>query len=99
MRRPLAGRELWRVGDWGGASMQIGRHWEEVGASALEALVGRAGTLQPEFVPRAVVSFVGDSACEQAFQRAGLSNPDALLVGPLSGHLALQSVAFKWSLE
>jgi hypothetical protein len=98
-RRPLAGRELWRIGDWGGASTQIGRRWEEIGATALGALVGQLSRRQPGFTPLAAVSFVLESACERAAQAAGLSHADALLIGPLDGRLALQPVDFKWSLE
>jgi hypothetical protein len=98
-RRPLAGRELWRIGDWGGASTQIGRRWEEVGAAALGALVGEPSPARLEFTPLGAVSFVLESACERAAQAAGLSHADALLIGPLEGRLALQPVDFKWSLE
>ena len=95
----LAGRAVWRIGDWGGASGQIGRHWEEVGDAALERLVGHASPSRPEFIPRAAVSFVREAELEQAVQAVGLSHADALLLGPLEGRLALQPVDFKWSLE
>ena len=39
-RSPLEGRQLWRIGDWGGASEQIGRQWEIVGARCLQPLIG-----------------------------------------------------------
>jgi hypothetical protein len=97
--RPLAGRELWRVGDWGGASAQIGRRWELVGAAALERLVDRPSPNQPGFVARAAVSFVDDPTLERAIHGAGLTNADAMLLGPLEGRLALQPVDFKWSIE
>src|SRR4051794_959309 len=99
MPRPLVGRELWRIGDWGGASGQIGRHWEQVGSATLESLVGRQSLRRPEFVPGAVVSFVEDSERERAVQAAGLSHADALLLGGVGGRLTLQPVDFKWSLE
>jgi hypothetical protein len=95
----LARRAVWRIGDWGGASGQIGRRWEAVGDAALERLVGCASPNRPEFVPRAVVSFVREAELEQAVQAVGLSHADALLLGVLEGRLALQPVDFKWSLE
>jgi hypothetical protein len=79
--------------------MHLGRRWEDVGASALADLVGRPSPSQTDFVPRAVASFVHDSAVERAIQAAGLPHADAVLIGPLEGRLALQPVDFKWSLE
>src|SRR5919197_856581 len=55
----LSTRSVWRIGDWGGASGQIGRRWETVGDAALERLVGYASPNRPEFVPRAVDSLEG----------------------------------------
>lgn len=98
-RRPLTGREVWRIGDWGGASNLIGRRWESVGAAAVTNLVGRPSPTRPDFVPDRCLSFILDQAHEQALQSAGYSHPDVLLAGPLDRQTALQPVDFKWSLE
>jgi hypothetical protein len=97
-RRPLIGRELWRIGDWGGASMQIGRRWEQLGASHLPALL-RQPDSAAGFAPRAALSFVGDSRLSASIQAAGLPNADAVLLGTVGPRLALRPVDFKWSLE
>jgi hypothetical protein len=97
--RPLSGREVWRIGDWGGASGHIGRRWEEVGAAGLQALLDRPSPSQPDFVPRASISLVHARELEQAVQAAGLAHADAVLLGRQDGRVALQSVDFKWTLE
>ncbi len=97
-RRQLTGRELWRIGDWGGASMLIGSRWEQLGAShlpgLLDQLAGAAG-----FAARGALSFVGDSRLSASIQAAGLPNADAVLLGTVGSRLALRPVDFKWSLE
>ena len=98
-RTSFGRREVWRIGDWGGASGQIGRRWEEVGSGALGDLVGRASPTHPEYVPRAALSFATDEACQAALHAVGLTHADAILLGSLGGRLALQPVDFKWSLE
>src|SRR5215216_6364651 len=97
--RPLAGRELWRIGDWGGASAQIGRRWEHVGAAALGKLIGPPRSHPDGFQSRATISFVDDPAFERAIHGSGLTNADALLVGFVGDRPALQPIDFKWSLE
>lgn len=97
--RPLTGREVWRIGDWGGASAYIGRRWEQVGAAALAALIGRPNPRHAEFTPLQAVSLVQDSVVEQAVQAAGLPHADAVLIGFRGERLALQPVDFKWSIE
>jgi hypothetical protein len=97
--RRLIGREVWRIGDWGGASMHIGRRWEELGAATLERLVDQPSSNQVGFQPWAAVSFVLEPEVERAVQSVGLTNPDGLLVGAQADQLALQPVDFKWSLE
>src|SRR5215213_7083099 len=65
-RRPISahsqleGRQLWRIGDWGGASDQIGRRWETLGARALSGLLGtpRPGPKGAPYVPRQAVVLV-----------------------------------------
>ena len=88
-RRQLTGRELWRIGDWGGASLQIGRRWERVGASHLAALPGRPD-LGPEFEARAALSFVSHDGLSASIQAAGLPNADAVLLGTVGPRLALR---------
>ncbi|MCC7104422.1 MAG: hypothetical protein IT307_04705 [Chloroflexi bacterium] len=97
--RPLTGREVWRIGDWGGASNLIGRRWEAVAASMVAGLLDRPSPTYPALVPTRCVSFVLDAGHEQALQSAGYAHPDALLVGPVEDRLGLQSIDFKWSIE
>src|SRR3954447_20959053 len=49
-RSPLEGRQLWRIGDWGGASEQIGKRWEQLGVGGLQALLGKE-RVGPDGVP------------------------------------------------
>lgn len=100
-RSPLEGRQLWRIGDWGGASEAIGRRWEEVGARVLDDLLGkpRPGPNGREYLPRAAVVLTSDPALAAAVQRHGRTHADALLVGVERGRPVLEPVDFKWSLE
>ena len=98
-RRPLAGRELWRIGDWGAASQQIGQRWEQLGAAHLQDLARLPATPSALFRAEAAISLVESADCQQAIQAAGLPHADAVLVGSIDGHRALRAVDFKWSLE
>jgi hypothetical protein len=89
---------LWRIGDWGGASMQIGRRWEQLGASHLPALLGQDAPVTG-FEARAALSFVSNQGLSASIQAAGLPNADAVLLGTVGPRLALRPVDFKWSLE
>lgn len=101
---PPSTRDLRRerlAGNWGGASEQIGRRWEEVG---LRALLGRlnAGMSWPEqnASVRKVVPLAGDDALQTALSRAGLPNPDVIVGLDMDGEsLVLQALDFKWNLE
>src|SRR5438093_8123260 len=81
-RSPLEGRQLWRIGDWGGASEAIGRRWEQLGARALRAeVLGRArgGPGGAEYVPRSALILTEDASLAEAVHRHGKSHADALL--------------------
>src|SRR5207249_2801236 len=83
-RSPLEGRQLWRIGDWGGASEAIGRRWEELGARALRAEVlgrPRAGPDGGLYVPRGALILGEDPALAAVVHRHGKAHADALLVG------------------
>lgn len=98
---PLQGRQLWRVGDWGGASEQIGRRWELFGAEQLRALLHkpRPGPGGAAYVPRSAVIISSDPALSAAVHRSGKAHADAILVGIADGHAIYEPVDFKWSLE
>lgn len=98
---PLEGRQLWRVGDWGGASGYIGHRWEELGQVELRALLGhpRPGPGGGTFVPRAAVVISADPALSAAVHRGGKPHADAILVGCVDGRPVLEPVDFKWTLE
>jgi len=101
-RSPLEGRQLWRIGDWGGASEAIGRQWEAFGARALRDAVlqhPRPGPAGTNYVPRAAVVISDDPTLAQAVHRHGKAHADALLVGPMDGQVVLEPVDFKWTLE
>lgn len=92
---------LQRIGNWGRADEALGRHWEEVGLSALANLLGEpraAGTVT--YAPRTVLALAEDEALRREIHGTGLPNPDANLVGVTAGGAGvLQPVDFKWSLE
>jgi len=96
---PLGGRRLWEIGSWGNASDQIGRRWEEIGREALTRRLSQDECLRAGPRPPVLLSLTGDDSVQSGFQAIGLTNPDALLVGQLDGHLSLRPVDFKWSLE
>lgn len=100
-RSPLEGRQLWRIGDWGGASEQIGRRWETLGARALLTLLGvpRPGPNGAPYVPRRAVVLVDEPELAAQVHAAGKPHADAILVGQADGRTVLEPVDFKWNLE
>ena len=100
-RSPLEGRQLWRVGDWGGASEQIGRQWERIGARCLEELIGveRPGPDGGVYVPKRALVLAADPELAAQVQAHGKSHADAILIGVQEDHSVLEPVDFKWTLE
>ena len=100
-RSPLAGRQLWRIGDWGGASEQIGRQWERIGARCLETLIGveRAGPDGDVYLPKRSLVLAAEPALATQVQAHGKTHADAILVGVQGGRTVLEPVDFKWTLE
>ena len=100
-RSPLTGRQLWRVGDWGGASEQIGRRWETLGARALEAITREARPALRGLgaVTRGALVLGAEPQLAAQVQAAGRPHADAILIGAAAGGAVLQPVDFKWSLE
>src|SRR3954454_17574657 len=86
-RSPLEGRQLWRIGDWGGASEQIGRQWETIGARCLEELVGieRRGRDGTVYLPRRALVLAAEPELAAQVQAHGKSHADAILIGLQSG--------------
>lgn len=100
-RSPLAGRQLWRIGDWGSASEHIGRRWESVGIAALRRLVGveRPGPDGEPYTTRKALVLGEEPELAAAVQANGKSHADALLIGEQNGRTVLEPVDFKWTLE
>jgi hypothetical protein len=100
-RSPLEGRQLWRVGDWGGASEQIGRRWERLGARCLEQLIGteRAGPNGVTYLPKRALVLASEPELANQVQAHGKSHADAILIGVQDGRSVLEPVDFKWTLE
>jgi hypothetical protein len=100
-RSPLEGRQLWRIGDWGGASEQIGKQWERLGARALGTLldVPRPGPDGEMYTPREAVIISDTPDLAAQVQANGKPHADALLVGTLASDIILEPVDFKWTLE
>jgi hypothetical protein len=98
---PLVGRQLWRIGDWGGASEQIGRRWEELGSRFLVAMLGvpRPGPDGEAYVPERVLILGAEPELAAQVHSAGKPNADAILFGTLNGRAVLEPVDFKWTLE
>src|SRR5215213_11921781 len=80
-RSPLEGRQLWRIGDWGGASEQIGRQWERIGARCLEGLVGveRPGPDGAVYLPRRALVLAAEPVLAAQVQAHGKTHADAIL--------------------
>src|SRR3954447_22501153 len=74
-RSPLEGRQLWRIGDWGGASEQIGRRWEQLGVASIDALLGqeRVGPDGVAYVPVRSLVLVTDPVLAAQVQAHGKS--------------------------
>jgi hypothetical protein len=100
-RSPLEGRQLWRIGDWGGASEQIGRRWEQLGGRSLDGLIGveRAGPDDVPYLPKRAIVIANDPALAAQVQAHGKSHADAILVGVQGDRGVLEPVDFKWTLE
>jgi hypothetical protein len=100
-RSPLEGRQLWRIGDWGGASEQIGRQWETLGARCLEGLIGveRPGPDGRAYLPRRALVLAAEPELAAAVQANGKSHADAILIGVQADRCVLEPVDFKWTLE
>ena len=88
-RSPLEGRQLWRIGDWGGASEQIGRQWERLGARCLEALVGveRPGPDGSVYLPMRALILAAEPELAAQVQAHGKSHADAILINLGLGNL------------
>src|SRR3954451_16562766 len=86
-RSPLEGRQLWRIGDWGGASEQIGRQWEAIGARCLESLVGveRSGPDGQVYVTKRALVLQAEPELAAQVQANGKSHADAILIGVQGG--------------
>ncbi|MCC7369812.1 MAG: hypothetical protein IT306_15400 [Chloroflexi bacterium] len=100
-RSPLEGRQLWRIGDWGGASEQIGRQWERLGARALEGLIGveRLGPDGAPYLPVRAIVLQAEPELAAQVQANGKTHADAILVGAQGERSILEPVDFKWTLE
>jgi hypothetical protein len=87
---PLTGRLVWHIGDWGRASEHIGARWEHVaGALARERLEPDDDLVVLAATPRLMAEVLA----------SGLPHADALRAWREDGHLALEPLDFKWSLE
>jgi hypothetical protein len=100
-RSPLEGRQLWRIGDWGGASDQIGRQWERLGARHLDNLLGteRVGPDGQPYLPLRAIVLQAEPELAAQVQAHGKTHADAILVGVQDGRSVLEPVDFKWTLE
>jgi hypothetical protein len=87
---PLTGRLVWHIGDWGRASEHIGARWESVAGALVPSHLDRGDYLIVQAATPALMSEVLGS---------GLPHADALRAWPADGHLALEPLDFKWSLE
>jgi hypothetical protein len=100
-RSPLEGRQLWRIGDWGGASEQIGKQWERLGARSLQQLIGvaRIGPDGEPYLPKRALVLQAEPELAAQVQAHGKTHADAILVGVQGGRTVLEPVDFKWTLE
>lgn len=101
--RGTAPRDLRRerlIGNWGGASEQIGRRWEEVGLAALGSRVASGARWPGGAQPEKVLPLAQGGDLEAVLSRVGLPNPDVIVVlRERSGRIALQALDFKWNVE
>lgn len=100
-RSPLEGRQLWRIGDWGGASEQIGKQWERLGARSLQQLIGveRIGPDGEPYLPMRALVLQAEPELAAAVQAHGKTHADAILIGVQGERSVLEPVDFKWTLE
>src|SRR5687768_3224392 len=86
-RSPLEGRQLWRIGDWGGASEQIGKQWERLGARSLKQLIGaaRIGPDGEPYLPMRALVLQAEPELAAQVQAHGKTHADAILVGVQGG--------------
>jgi hypothetical protein len=87
---PLTGRLVWHIGDWGRASEHIGARWEHVAGSLAREQLGPDDYL---------IVLAGTPALMAEVLGSGLPHADALRAWREDGHLALEPLDFKWSLE
>jgi hypothetical protein len=87
---PLTGRLVWHIGDWGRASEHIGARWEHVAGAIAQQRLGPDDYLVVLAATPTLMSDVLGS---------GLPHADALRTWREDGHLALEPLDFKWSLE
>src|SRR5918911_1355803 len=87
---PLVGRLLWHIGDWGRASEHIGTRWEEVAGPLARREIGADNHL---------VVLAGTPVLMADVLQSGLPHADALRAYQDEGHMALEPLDFKWSLE
>jgi hypothetical protein len=87
---PLTGRLVWHIGDWGRASEHIGARWEEVAGALAHDRLGPEDYL---------VVLAATPPLMAEVLASGLPHADALRAWREDGHLALEPLDFKWSLE
>src|SRR6202165_5815868 len=87
---PLTGRLVWHIGDWGRASEHIGARWEHVAGSLARAQLGPEDYL---------IVLAETPALMAEVLGSGLPHADALRTWRENGHLALEPLDFKLSLE
>src|SRR5258708_642198 len=87
---PLTGRLVWHIGDWGRASEHIGARWEHVAGALARERLGPDDYL---------VVLAATPALMAEVLASGLPHADALRTWRADGHLALEPLDFKWSLE
>src|ERR1700694_5241466 len=87
---PLTGRLVWHIGDWGRASEHIGARWEQVAGPLAREHLGSEDHL---------IVLAGTPALMAEVLGSGLPHADALRTWREDGHLALEPLDFKLSLE
>src|SRR5258708_37655911 len=87
---PLTGRLVWHIGDWGRASEHIGARWGHVAGPLAREHLGPEDYLMVLAATPALMAEVLNS---------GLPHAEALRTWREDGHLALEPLDFKWSLE
>src|SRR5438067_8613189 len=87
---PLTGRLVWHIGDWGRASEHIGVRWEEVAGALAHERLGPEDYL---------VVLAATPPLMAEVLASGLPHADALRAWREDGHLVLEPLDFKWSLE